>query len=344
MKRKLFSTMLCALALLLLMGAGVEPGSTAPLAIEEESTVSAQNEQVLETEPVPGIGPNRNPTGPIIRPVVKEEMIEEQPVEEEEILPEEPAVVLPVGDPTFLIDGQPAPVETARELRNGVTYVALAPTVQAIDPTAQIQWNGGSATVTVTTEKLNLTAVVGQLYVVANGRYLYVADGVQLNAEGRVMVPLNVLTKAFDAKLSWDGATNTIYVVRGTGALMSGDQYYKQDDLFWLSRVIFAESGNQSMKGKMAVGNVVLNRVSSPLFPNNIMEVLSQRNQFSTWLGGRLANRTPSESCVIAAKLVMDGAVVEETRGALYFDSLVRSWAARHKTYIATLGGHKFYC
>jgi len=47
---------------------------------------------------------------------------------------------------------------------------------------------------------------------------------------------------------------------------------------------------------------------------------------------------------VIAAKLVMDGAVVEETRGALYFDSLVRSWAARHKTYIATLGGHKFYC
>jgi len=343
MKRKLFSTMLCALALLLLMGAGVEPDSAAPLAIEEESTTSALNEQVLETEPVPGIGPNRNPTGPVIRPVVSDDEIEAQPVEEE-ILPEEPVEVLPVGDPNFLIDGQPAPVETDRELRNGVTYVALAPTVQAIDPAAQVQWNGGSATVTVITEKLNLTAVVGQQYVVANGRYLYIADGVQLNAEGRVVVPLNVLTKAFDAKLSWDGATGTISVVRGSGALMSGDQYYKQDDLFWLSRVIFAESGNQSMKGKMAVGNVVLNRVNSPLFPNNIMEVLAQRNQFSTWRGGSLANRTPSESCVIAAKMVMDGAVVEETRGALYFDSLTRSWASRHKTYVATLGGHKFYC
>ena len=253
-------------------------------------------------------------------------------------------MVEPVGDPLFLINGQPAPLETKRELRNGVTYVAMAPTVQAIEPGAQIEWNGVNGTVTVTTEKLNMTAVVGQQYVVANGRYLYVADGVRLNAEGRVIVPLNVLTKAFDAKLSWDGATGTVHVVSGSGALIPGDQFYKQDDLFWLSRVIFAESGNQSLKGKMAVGNVVLNRVNSHLFPNNILEVLSQRNQFSTWLGGRLANRTPTESCVIAAKLVMDGGVVEETRGALFFDSLVCSWAARNKTYVATLGGHKFYC
>ena len=83
MKRKLFSTMLCALALLLLMGAGVEPGSTAPLAIEEESTASAQNEQVLETGPVFGIISKPEETGSAIRPVVNEEMTEVQPVEEE---------------------------------------------------------------------------------------------------------------------------------------------------------------------------------------------------------------------------------------------------------------------
>ena len=48
MKRRLLSTMLCALALLLLMGAGVEPSSSEAILIEKESTVT-QNEEVLET-------------------------------------------------------------------------------------------------------------------------------------------------------------------------------------------------------------------------------------------------------------------------------------------------------
>ena len=39
----------------------------------------------------------------------------------------------------------------------------------------------------------------------------------------------------------------------------------------------------------------------------------------------------------------MDGGVVEETKGALYFDSGSNSWAARNKDLIATIGGHKFY-
>ena len=93
----------------------------------------------------------------------------------------------------------------------------------------------------------------------------------------------------------------------------------------------------------MAVGNVVLNRVASPIYPNTIEGVLAQKNQFSTYRSGSLAKRTPNESSVIAAKLVLDGGVVEETRGALYFDSSVGSWASRNRNCIAVIGGHKFY-
>jgi hypothetical protein len=46
---------------------------------------------------------------------------------------------------------------------------------------------------------------------------------------------------------------------------------------------------------------------------------------------------------VAAAKLVLDGAVVEKTRNALYFDSTPNSWAARNRTCIAVIGGHRFY-
>ena len=94
----------------------------------------------------------------------------------------------------------------------------------------------------------------------------------------------------------------------------------------------------------MAVANVVLNRVSNPIFPNSIQGVLAQKNQFSTYKGGKLANRTPNEGSIIAAKLVLDGGVVEEVESALWFDSKCgNSWAARNKTLMATIGGHKFY-
>ena len=56
-----------------------------------------------------------------------------------------------------------------------------------------------------------------------------------------------------------------------------------------------------------------------------------------------LAATNPSQSSIIAAKLVLDGGVVEETKGALFFDSGATSWAARNREHIATIGGHKFY-
>ena len=203
-------------------------------------------------------------------------------------------------------------------------------------------WDGATATAGLKTEKLTLTARVGQLYVQANGRYLYVPEGVQM-VDGKVTVPLSVLTKAFDARLSWDGASGTVMVNRGSGAIQSGDSFYDANGLFWLSRIIQAESGNQPLEGRIAVGNVVMNRVASPAFPNTVKEVLAQKNQFTTWKNGRLADRTPNEGSVIAAKLVLDGAVVEECEGATFFDSNTTSWAARNKTCIAVIGNHKFY-
>lgn len=335
MKRKLFSTMLCGFALVLLMGAGVEHDSSAAPVIEEESTSLTQSEQVLETG-----DPTGTEQSQVSQPQAGEETAPVVPEENEVV--ETPPVEVPPVDPTFLIDGQPAQEATSRVLINGVTYVAMGPTVRDIAPDAQISWNGSTRTATVKTANLNLTAKVGDLYAVANGRYLYAPDCIKMQGDS-VMIPLKILTRAFDAKLSWNRANNVITVQRGSGAIASGQQFYNQDSLFWLSRVIYAESGNQSLEGKMAVGNVVMNRVHSPLFPNTILGVLSQRNQFTTYRGGNLAYRTPNEGSVIAAKLVLDGAVVEETSGALYFDSLVNSWASRHKTFVCKLGAHRFY-
>lgn len=326
MKRKLFSMLLSAFALLLLMGAAAVPERAELILAQEESAV-ADGSQALETDSK-------------IQFKVNDASAEGEVMPEATVEDEEPAVLM---DEVVLIDGQPAPIEIGRIQSNGTTYVSLAGMAKALDETATAVWDGSKNTVTVTTQMLTMTAHLGDQYVVANGRYLYVKDRVSQN-NGTMMVPLSIVTKAFDAKLTWDASSGKIHVQRGSGALASASAFYNQDDLFWLSRVIFAESGNQSLDGKIAVGKVVLNRVASPIFPNTIHGVLAQKNQFSTYKGGKLANRTPNESSVIAAKLVMDGASVEIVENALWFDAKCSSsWAARNRTCLAVIGGHKFY-
>ena len=329
MKRKLFSTLLCAFALLLLMGAAEEP-ETAELILAQEESAAVMDGETLETDNTIQLEVNG-----------EAEADEAQAADEAEANEfAEPAVTT---DEFVLIDGQPAPIEIGRIQGNGTTYVSLAGMAKALDQSAVAAWDGSTGTVTVTTANLTMTARLGEQYVVANGRYLYLPERVGQN-NGTVMVPMSIVTKAFDAKLTWDAAAGKVLVQRGSGALMHGDAFYNQDDLFWLSRVMVAEAGNQGLKGQMAVGNVVMNRVLSHIFPDSIHGVLAQKNQFSTYKGGALAKRTPTESCIIAAKLVLDGGVVEEVADALWFDAKCSSsWAARHRTHLVTIGGHKFY-
>ena len=327
MKRKLFSVVLCAFALLLLMGAAAVPKEpAATILAEEESSVS--NETALETDA-------QTLDAGFARSVIAASGLD--PLEVAEDAESMEATV----DNSLLIDGQPAPLGLGKRLQNDTTYVSLSAMAQVLDPTAQIGWDG--ETMTVTTQGLSLTAHVGAIFLSANGRYLYIPEGVQFTEDFDVSVPLRTVAKAFDAAVGYDGVNGTITITRGTGAILPGDSFYDQNDLFWLSRVIQRESGNQSLEGQMSVGSVVLNRVADPIFPDTVEGVLAQKNQFTTYASGVLAATEPTQSSTIAAKLVMDGGEVEETRGALFFDSSVNSWASKHKEHIATLGDHKFY-
>lgn len=78
-----------------------------------------------------------------------------------------------------------------------------------------------------------------------------------------------------------------------------------------LAAIIYCEAGNQSMQGKIAVGNVVLNRVKSSKFPNTISKVIYQKGQFtpagSGWLKKVLTKDRIPESCYEAADRALSG-------------------------------------
>ena len=272
------------------------------------------------------------------------------PKQEATMLAEEEGAVLTAAprtgnqslDDKLLIDGAMAPKTLGKTYHNDVTYVALEPMARILDPQVQIAWDSNSKTLSVYSHHLVLHAKAGHDYVEANGRYLPMDEPIYLEGN-KLMMPLTTVAKCFDAKVAWDANTGVTSVTRGSGAITHANEFYNADELFWLSRAIYAESGNQPMDGKISVGTVIMNRVANPNYPNTVKGVLAQRNQFSTYAGGALANRTPNASSVLAAKLVLEGARVEETENALYFDSCTNSWAARHRECIAVIGGHKFY-
>ena len=63
----------------------------------------------------------------------------------------------------------------------------------------------------------------------------------------------------------------------GWWATAKSDVYYPKDtDLDCLAQNIYFESRSESQADQIAVGQVVLNRVKSPKYPNNVCEVIRQ--------------------------------------------------------------------
>lgn len=95
------------------------------------------------------------------------------------------------------------------------------------------------------------------------------------------------------------------------------------DELTMLAALIYCEAGNQPYDGKVAVGAVVMNRVSSGRFPNTIEKVIYQRGQFTPAMTGKLkrvisSGRVPA-SCYEAAQDALNG--VNPVGSALFFNT-----------------------
>lgn len=120
-----------------------------------------------------------------------------------------------------------------------------------------------------------------------------------------------------------------------------------RDDIFWLARIIHAEAQGEPYTGQIAVGNVVMNRVSSSNFPNSVHGVIFDSYkgipQFSPVADGTIYN-TPHSSCMKAAEEAYWGN--KPVGNALYFfnpDKAAGSWIVNSRQYITRIGNHAFY-
>lgn len=231
------------------------------------------------------------------------------------------------------------------QVSNNTTYVGIKKFATSIDSSAKSSYNSSTRTLTIKTGKLTLECKDGSNYIIANGRYLYFDEPIYMRS-GTMYAPILLLYKAFDAKISWDSTIHGFKVTRGSGAITSGDKFYREDEVFWLARIITAESQGEPLRGKIAVGNVILNRVRSKRYPNTIYSVIFDKKygvQFSPASNGTIYN-TPTKESIIAAKICLEGYSISDK--ILYFVNPAKapnSWISKNGVFFAKIGNHAFY-
>ncbi|MDD6161024.1 MAG: cell wall hydrolase [Oscillospiraceae bacterium] len=238
------------------------------------------------------------------------------------------------------VDGRDVWQEAKTERINGTHYVSLRTMAGLLAPEAAVSWRDGAGW--VEGEGISLRAKPGDRWLTFNDRAFYIPDGVVMR-NGSVLVPVRAVAAALGAEVDWSREKG-VTVTSGNGRPKS--RPYRDDELYWMSKIISAESQGEPLEGKLAVGTVVLNRVASREFPNTIYGVIFDRKwgvQFQPTANGMIY-KDPTAESVLAAKMVLEGARV--AGNSLYFlaPALTNNhWIMENRTFVTTIGVHWFY-
>lgn len=228
-------------------------------------------------------------------------------------------------------------LESAAYLEDGVTYAPLRDLLEAMGGWT-VRWDSGTGTAVAESDCAALTADPDRNTLTVNGE---THAGTVTVLEGRTYVPLRLTAEALGGSAAWDPWM-------GGAAVTSAGAEQDAVDYYWLSRIIYAESGAEPLEGQIAVGGVVLNRVESGDFPDSIPAVIFEGAgedvvQFEPVANG-MVYQTPSDQAMEAARRVLAG---ESTAGdSLYFYAPALSqgvWINASRTYEQTIGCHRFY-
>lgn len=125
---------------------------------------------------------------------------------------------------------------------------------------------------------------------------------------------------------------------------------FSDEDVMVLAQIISHEAKSEGLNGWIAVGEVVLNRVNSSLFPNTVKEVVYQKGQFTS--ASSLSRITPTEEILNTARMLLRGQIsILNNKNVLYFRnptitsglsaSANVNWG-KHQ-YYTYVGHHAFY-
>lgn len=116
---------------------------------------------------------------------------------------------------------------------------------------------------------------------------------------------------------------------------------FSESDLDLLATIISAEARGEPYEGQVAVGAVIMNRISHPSFPNTLSGVIYQPGAFSCLYDGGV-NAAVADSAYTAAREAINGS--DPTGGAVYYYNPAKTtnkWIWSRQV-VAVIGAHRF--
>ena len=230
-------------------------------------------------------------------------------------------------------------------LKDGTTYVPIRQFFQLLGG-SWVTWNSAELSANVR-GNANAAFYLGSRTAWIDSEK-HQLPGRSYSQDGTFYVPLRGIAEALDCGVSYNSALKRVTLTtQSTGSQeTTGSSAYK-DSVYWLARIIQAESGAEPYRGKLAVGNVILTRVASTDFPNSIYGVIFDRKngvQFTPVANGTIYN-TPSAESIRAAEECLAGTRV--VGNCLYFfnpkTATKASWIVQNCRYYTSIGDHDFY-
>lgn len=118
---------------------------------------------------------------------------------------------------------------------------------------------------------------------------------------------------------------------------------YTNADRECLKRAMYFESKRGSENGFMAVGSVIMNRMTSGLYPETICGVVKQEKQFAPGVLSRKMDEDTAPDLNDAADAVLKGKRHPDVKEAMFFHTAGLRFPYKNMHYVANAGGNVFY-
>lgn len=220
----------------------------------------------------------------------------------------------------------------------------------------KLHWNQEKQEISIHGRNRILQFCIGEEKAKKNGEEIRMSPAVL--ADGKTFVPLRFIGEGLGYFVQWEAETKSVFltqnqlvtkekeVTQEEQAVPLSSVSYQEEDLYWLSRLVHAEAQGENYEGKLAVANVILNRVKSKDFPNSVKEVIFDTKngvQFIPVINGMLY-QTPGEESIRAARAALAGQ--DNSMGTLYFvnpDKATNLWIMKNRRWAFAIEEHHFY-
>ena len=225
---------------------------------------------------------------------------------------------------------------------NGVAYLPTEDFIESVS-SAEAVYDSKSKTLVVYGSGYDIAVSDGAYVFYASQRPMFDLTPSVVLSDGKMYSPTSVLAKGLGVSITFE---NSVFVSGKSAPLLRADKFYREDAVYWLSRIINAESRGEPLLGQIAVGNVVLNRVRHKDYPGTVYGVIFDTKygvQFSPITNGSIY-RVPAYSSVLAAKICLEGVSVSDR--ILFFmepSKSTSSWIYNNRPYAFTVANHYFF-